>query len=148
MIVLYALLAVGIGAFVVVQASINGELRGLVGDPYRTALVSTTVSTIFLFVLSGIVYRRPIPAGHVFTDATWWMWVGGVLGAIYVAAAAVLITKLGSAVMFTLVILGQLVMAVIMDHYGMIGLDKHPVSVPRIAGIALVLIGVVIVRRS
>ena len=76
MIVLYALLAVGIGAFVVVQASINGELRGLVGDPYRTALVSTTVSTIFLFVLSGIVYRRPIPAGHVFTDATWWMWVG------------------------------------------------------------------------
>jgi transporter family-2 protein len=132
----------------VVQASINGELRGLVGDPYRTALVSTTVSTIFLFILSGIVYRRPIPAAHVFTDATWWMWVGGILGAIYVAAAAILVSRLGSAVMFTLVILGQLVMAVIMDHFGMIGLDKHPVSAPRIAGIALVLLGVVIVRRS
>ena len=148
MIVVFVLLAMVIGASVVVQASINGELRFLVGDPYRTALISTTVSTLFLIVLSTVVVGRPVPDGSVFTGAPWWMWVGGVLGAIYVAAAAVLISKLGSAVMFTLIILGQLMTAVVMDHFGMIGLDKHPVTAPRIIGIALVLIGVVLVRRS
>lgn len=148
MIVVFVLLATVIGASVVVQASINGELRILVGDPYRTALISTTVSTLFLIVLSTIVVGRPVPDGSVFAGAPWWMWVGGVLGAIYVAAAAVLISKLGSAVMFTLIILGQLVTAVVMDHFGMIGLDKHPVTAPRIIGISLVLIGVVLVRRS
>jgi len=148
MIVVFVLLAMAIGASVVIQASINGELRILVGDPYRTALISTTVSTLFLIALSTIVIGRPIPDGAVFTGAPWWMWVGGVLGAIYVAAAAVLVSKLGSAVMFTLIILGQLIMAVIMDHFGMIGLDKHPVTAPRIIGISLVLIGVVLVRRS
>lgn len=148
MIVFYIVLAAAIGAGVVVQASINGELRTLVGDPYRTALVSTTVSTISLLLLSVIVYQRPVPANHVFSNAPWWMWAGGILGAIYVAAAAILVTRLGSAVMFTLIILGQLITAVIMDHYGMIGLDKHPVSVPRVVGITMVLLGVILVRRS
>jgi transporter family-2 protein len=148
MIALYVLLAAGSGAMVVIQASINGELRGLVGDPYRTALVSTTVSTVFLFTLSAVTNGRPVPAGSVFTDAPWWMWIGGILGAIYVAAAAVLISKLGSAVLFTIVIFGQLVMAVIMDQYGWIGLEKHPVNAQRVAGIVLVLLGVVLVRRS
>ena len=148
MIVFYVVLAAAIGAGVVVQASINGELRTLIGDPYRTALVSTTVSTISLLLLSVIVYRRPVPANHVFADAPWWMWVGGILGAIYVAAAAILVTRLGSAVMFTLIILGQLITAVVMDHYGMIGLDKHPVSLPRVVGITMVLLGVIVVRRS
>jgi bacterial/archaeal transporter family-2 protein len=148
MIVVYVVLAMVIGASVVIQASINGELRILVGDPYRTALISTTVSTLFLIALSAVLVGRPVPEGAVFTGAPWWLWVGGVLGAIYVAAAAVLVSKLGSAVMFTLIILGQLLMAVVMDHFGLIGLDKHPVTAPRIIGISLVLIGVVLVRRS
>jgi transporter family-2 protein len=148
MIVFYVLLAAVGGALVVVQASINGELRLLVGDPYRTALISTTVSTIFLFALSGLMNGRPVPDGSTFSNASWWMWTGGILGAVYVAAAAVLITKLGSAVLFTLVIFGQLVTAVLMDHFGLIGLEKHPVSAARIVGILLVLAGVVIVRKS
>ena len=148
MIVFYVLLAALGGALVVVQASINGELRLLVGDPYRTALISTTVSTIFLFALSGLMNGRPVPDGSTFSNASWWMWTGGILGAVYVAAAAVLITKLGSAVLFTLVIFGQLVTAVLMDHFGLIGLEKHPVSAVRIVGILLVLAGVVIVRKS
>ena len=148
MIAAYIVLALVIGASVVVQASINGELRVLVGDPYRTALISTTVSSLFLFGVSVVAYGRPYPDRSVFTGAPWWMWAGGILGAIYVAAAALLVATLGSAVMFTLIILGQLIMAVVMDHYGMIGLDKHPVTAPRIIGIALVLSGVVLVRRS
>jgi transporter family-2 protein len=148
MVVIYALLAAAIGASVVLQASINGELRTLVGDPYRTALISTTVSTIFLLAMSAVLVGKPVPDGSVFAHAPWWMWVGGVLGAIYVAAAAYLVSKLGSAFMFTVIIFGQLVMAVMMDQFGWVGLDKHPITLPRVAGIALVLIGAILVRRS
>lgn len=148
MIALYVLVAMAIGAGVVMQASINGELRHLVGDPYRTALISTSVSTIFLFALSGVLLGKPLPNASVFSGASWWMWTGGILGALYVAAAALLISKLGSALMFTVIILGQLIAAVVMDHYGMIGLDRHPISATRILGITLVLTGVVLVRRS
>jgi bacterial/archaeal transporter family-2 protein len=148
MVVIYALLAAAIGASVVLQASINGELRTVVGDPYRTALISTTVSTLFLILMSAALVGKPVPDGDVFSNAPWWMWVGGVLGAIYVAASAYLVSKLGSAFMFTVIIFGQLVMAVSMDQFGWVGLEKHPITVPRVVGIALVLVGAVLVRRS
>jgi len=148
MVVIYAVLAAAIGASVVLQASINGELRSLVGDPYRTALISTTVSTLFLFVLSAVLVGKPVPDSSVVSGMTWWMWVGGVLGAIYVAASAYLVSKLGSAFLFTIIIFGQLVMAVLMDQYGWVGLDKHPITVLRVLGIALVLGGAILVRRS
>lgn len=148
MVAFYILLAVAIGGSGVVQASINGELRSLVGDPYRTALISTTVSTLSLLLVSTLAYGRPYPGRTVLAEAPWWIWIGGLIGAVYVAASAVLVTRLGSAVLFTLVILGQLIAAVVMDHFGMIGLDKNPVNAPRLIGIALVLTGVVLVRRS
>jgi bacterial/archaeal transporter family-2 protein len=148
MVVVYAVLAAAIGASVVLQASINGELRSLVGDPYRTALVSTTVSTLFLFAMSAVLVGKPIPDSTVFADAPWWIWVGGVLGAIYVAAAAYLVSKLGSAFLFTAIIFGQLTMAVVMDQFGWVGLDKHPITAPRVVGIGLVLAGAILVRRS
>lgn len=148
MVVIYALLAAAIGASVVLQASINGELRTLVGDPYRTALISTTVSTVFLLVLSAVLIGRPVPDGGTLSGMPWWMWVGGVLGAIYVAASAYLVSKLGSAFMFSVIIFGQLAMAVLMDQFGWVGLDKHPITVPRVVGIALVVIGAILVRRS
>ena len=148
MVVVFALLAAAIGASVVLQASINGELRTLVGDPYRTALVSTTVSTLFLIVMSTLLVGRPVPDGSLFSNAPWWIWVGGVLGAIYVAASAYLVSKLGSAFMFSVIIFGQLMMAVLMDQFGWVGLDKNPITAPRAVGIALVLVGAILVRRS
>lgn len=147
MTLLFVLIAVAVGASGVIQVGINSDLRSLIGNPYQTALISTTVSTLFLIVLSMIVYGRPYPDGDVLREMHWWMWTGGVIGALFVAATAALVSRLGSSFMFTLVILGQLSMAVVMDHYGWFGLDKHPTSFARIAGIGLVLIGVVVVRK-
>jgi transporter family-2 protein len=78
----------------------------------------------------------------------WWMWTGGIIGAIFVAGTAALVSRLGGAVLFTVIILGQLVGAVILDNYGWFGVDKNPISMPRIAGVLLVIVGAVIVRRS
>ena len=148
MTLVFVLLAVTIGSLVVVQASINSELRVMVGDAWRAALISTSVSTLSLLVITTVIQGRPWPSGEAVSAATWWMWVGGILGAIYVAASSVLVARLGSAVLFALVILGQLVTSVVMDHFGVLGLEKHDISLPRLIGVAMLLAGVVLIRWS
>ena len=147
MTLVFLVLAVGIGSIVVVQASINSELRGIVGDPWRTALISTTVSTICLFVASLAVKGTAWPSSGEAGAISWWMWTGGVLGAIYVAAASILVARLGSAVLFALVISGQFVTSVVMDHFGVIGLDRQEITPGRAAGVLLLIAGVVLIRR-
>ncbi|HQY30107.1 MAG TPA: DMT family transporter [Thermomicrobiales bacterium] len=148
MIAIFVLLTLAMGATAVVQVGINSELRSLVGNPYQTALISTLVSTIFLIAVSLAVYHRPIPEGYVFREMDWWMWTGGIIGALFVAGTAALVSRLGSSVMFTLIILGQLGGAIVIDHFGWFGLDEHPITLTRVAGIALVIVGAVVVRSS
>ncbi len=142
------LLAIGIGASGVVQASINNQVRLLSGDAYRAALLSTSVSTASLLVVSLIYKKGQLFEGNVIGQMHWWMWTAGIIGAVFVAASALLVARLGSAFLFTLIVAGQLVAAVVMDHYGVLGLDKHQITAPRVFGIALVMAGVVLVRRS
>ena len=148
MIFLFIAIAAAVAATGVIQTGINSDLKVLVGNPYQAALISTTVSTLFLICLSTIMVGRPYPEMHLLREAPWWMWTGGIIGALFVAATAALVSKLGSSVMFTVIILGQLAMAVAMDHYGWFGLDKHPISALRLGGIFLVILGVVVVRRT
>lgn len=146
MTVVYVLAAVAIGAFVVVQASVNGKMRVQLGDPWHAALISTSVSTLFLMTLATIAKGRPVPEMSKFTGAPWWVWTGGLLGAVYVAVALVLVTRLGSSVLFALVILGQMIAAMVMDHFGLIGLPRHEINPPRILGALLLVAGVALIR--
>src|SRR4051794_41596936 len=92
MTIVFVGIALALGITAVVQVGINSDLRSLIGNPYQTALISTTVSTVFLIVLSTVAYHRPYPDMQVFRDANWWMWTGGVIGALFVAGGA----RLGS----------------------------------------------------
>jgi transporter family-2 protein len=144
---LFVILAVGIGASGVLQAGINNQVRILTGDAFRAALLSTSVSTGTLLVVATIYHRgRTLEPAHI-GQMHWWMWTAGVIGAIFVAASALLVARLGSAMLFMLIVAGQLVGAVVMDHFGWLGLEKHEISIPRILGVSLVMAGVVLVRR-
>lgn len=143
----FIVLAFALGASGVLQASMNNQVRLITGDAFRAALLSTSVSTGSLLLISLLYKRGAILDGNVFAQMQWWMWTAGIIGAIFVAATAFLVARLGSAFLFTLIVAGQLVGAIVMDHYGMVGLERNPVSLPRIAGVGLVLAGVVLVRR-
>jgi transporter family-2 protein len=69
-------------------------------------------------------------------------------GAIYVAVAAFAAPRIGLASLITIGIAGQIAVAIWLDHIGALGLPRDPISLGRIAGAALVVIGVVLVRRS
>lgn len=143
----YLLLAFTIGAGVAVQAGLNAQLRDYVGHSMFAALTNFVVGTLCLVGLL-LALRVPWPGIAGMKAAPIWLWLGGLLGALYVASTVLIAPKLGAAVMFALVIAGQVAMSLILDHYGLIGFPRHPIGLWRIVGGALLVVGVVLVVRN
>ncbi len=78
----------------------------------------------------------------------WYAWLGGFYGAFFVAIAAFGAPKIGVGPLLTAAIGGQLLGAILLDHYGFFGLSRQPVSLEKIGGVALVLVGAWLVRRG
>ena len=116
------------GCFMAIQPAINGQLRFRIGTPAQAAMISTSVSTISLLMFVAVVQRPAWPEGETLRSAPWWIWTGGSLGAVYVAASIVLVQRLSGAVAFSLVVLGQMVCALILDHFGWFGLSQHELT--------------------
>jgi transporter family-2 protein len=141
----YLLLAFAAGVVLPFQAGINAELADWVHSPVRAAFVSFIVGTILLLVASAFVFK-PLPSWERLGHAPWWVWIGGALGAFYVVGSIVSAPKLGAASLIALVVAGQGVASVVVDHFGWVGFAPKHVTVGRILGIALVGAGVLLVR--
>jgi bacterial/archaeal transporter family-2 protein len=144
-VVLYLLFAFVAGAMIPFQAGINAQLAHWIHSPVRAALVSFVVGTIALLVLSVAIWR-PLPSGSRIADAPWWVWIGGLLGAFYVAGSVVVAPRLGAAVLLAAVVAGQLLASLLVDQFGWVGFREHHISPGRAIGMALVLGGVLLVR--
>jgi len=76
----------------------------------------------------------------------WWIWSGGLLGAFLVASTVVLAPRLGAASMVALIVAGQMLASICLDHFGWIGYPVHPVSGLRMLGVFFLVGGVVLIR--
>jgi bacterial/archaeal transporter family-2 protein len=138
--------AVIVGVILPVQAGVNAQLRSALGHPLAAALVSFTVGTVGLGVLA-LALRTPVPFAAALGRSPWWHWVGGLLGAIYVAGTIVLAPRLGAATLIAAVVAGQMLASLVLDQYGWVGFAAHPVTLARALGAALVVTGVILVQR-
>ena len=145
MVWLYLLLAFLGGIALPVQAGVNAQLAHWVNSPVRAAFVSFLVGTIALFLISLLVFR-PLPSSSRLADIPWWVWTGGLLGGFYVVVSAVTAPTLGAATLVALIVAGQSLASLVVDHFGWVGFEQHHVSPGRLAGMALVAAGVVLVR--
>ena len=133
------------GAATALQAPTNAKMMGAVGSPVNAAFVSFAVGTAALGILAVILQAKPdLEASRALP---WYAWVGGLYGAIFVVAAAWGVPRLGVATTITLMVAGQLLLSLFLDHFGAFGAPQHPISLGRLAGVALVLAGVLMVRR-
>lgn len=140
------LLAVMSGASIVLQQALNANLRTLLNSAAWSGFMSYFVGTLCMIVLA-IALRDPIPSASVAARVPWWAWSGGLFGAIFIGLAVVLVPKLGAATFFALLITGQLVASVAFDHFGLLGLAQRSVDLTRVIGVALLIGGVVLIRR-
>jgi transporter family-2 protein len=141
----YLLFGFVAGAMLPIQFGINAQLATWLDSPLRATLVSFVVGTVALFAVMVAAYRD-WPAGAAVTGAPWWVWAGGLLGAFYVLGSVVAAPKLGAATLVAVILAGQAVASLLVDHFGWVGFEENPVTPGRLLGIALVVAGVGLVR--
>lgn len=142
----YIIIALLAGAVLPMQAAVNAQLRYVVGSSLLAALVSFGMGTAALLVYAAFA-RLTLPDGRAALQAPWWAWSGGLLGAFYVLTAILVAPRLGTAALMGLALSGQLIAALVLDHYGLLGLSVHPLSLWRVVGTILLLAGVVLITR-
>ena len=142
----YILLALAAGAMMPTQAATNNKMAMVVANPILSAFISFFVGTIALFVYL-LVAGVPLANLASAKEAPAVAWIGGLLGAFFVAAAVTLVPRLGVAMTFSLIIAGQMLVTLIIDHFGLLGVPVKEVSLARIGGIVLIAGGVVLIRK-
>jgi bacterial/archaeal transporter family-2 protein len=141
---LAVLLTAVAGGLIALQAPINAGLGRATGS-LPAALVSFAVGTVALaaiVVLSG----KAGGLGSTF-DVSWYYLLGGLLGAVYVANALVVVSTIGAGGVAAATIAGQLTASVAIDRLGLFGLDQIPLSPERLIGVALLVAGTVLIVR-
>jgi transporter family-2 protein len=144
---LLAVLAVVAGSFLSIQAAINAQLSRGIGSPVLAAVVSFAAGLAALLVGSW-ASGASLPARGMAAGVPAYAWVaGGLLGASYLTANIFLTPRLGTAAMMSLAICGQLLAALAIDRYGLLGLAVRPVGLARLLGAAMLLGGAFLITR-
>ena len=131
-----------------IQTSVNTRLRKKVCSPYNASLVSFVVALLFLSALLLITGQGlHIPLAQLLNEPAW-IWIGGICGLVFLTGNILLFSKLGGVQTVVLPVLGQILMGLIIDNFGLFYSQKTPLSVFRIAGAVMVILGVVLVSMA
>lgn len=144
--VLWALMGVIAGACIAAQAPINASLGRALEVPVAAAAVSFLAGGVVLWALAFIfshLNSTPINFG---APAPWTFVAGGLLGAFYVFSNITLTPIMGAAAVMALSVTGQLVGGLLLDKIGFMGMAVREISMGRLAGAVLLVVGAVMIR--
>lgn len=144
--VVYTLLVLAVGGALSVQTQVNARLGQQLGHPIVAAAASFIIGLVLLLVIAFLV-RAPMPTGEALAATPLRWWIGGALGALFIAISIVIAPRIGLGYFATLVIAGQLIAALWLEHSGWLETQQHPVTLVRVLGAVLVLLGAMLVRR-
>lgn len=147
--VLFAAVAAALlaGTALAAQPGVNGALAARTRFPLHASLVSFVIGTVALLLIC-LVWTRSLPSPRDLAGTPTWVLTGGLLGAIVVTASLLIGPKVGATTWLALLVVVQLTVSVVLDHFGWAGYQVHPVSTVRLVGVSLLGIGVVLVCRS
>ena len=142
---LAAIATAAVGGMIALQAPINSHLGKATGT-FPAALISFGIGTILLLAIV-------IVTGHLnelsgLTNVRWYYLLGGVLGAAYVTTVLLTVRTLGAGGVTAATVAGQLTTAMVVDRLGVLGLEKTPITAPRMIGVLLLFAGTVLVIRT
>jgi transporter family-2 protein len=140
-------LALGAGAALPVQGAINAQLRSDLDAPIAAGAVSFVVAAAGMGALLAAT-RAPRPQLEPLRRLPWWGWLGGLVGATYVTSVFLLIPEIGTAPTIALTVAGQQVASVFVDRYGLLRLPRRPVPPARLAAVAALLAGVLLITLA
>jgi transporter family-2 protein len=131
---------------VVVQQILNANLRAQLSSAIWSGFASYLVGVLCMTALAGAL-QEPFPSTAMMARIPWWAWSGGLFGAIFIGISILVAHQLGAATLIALLVTGQMTAAIILDHFGWLGLTQRPVDIPRMIGVCLLIGGVLLIRR-
>jgi transporter family-2 protein len=134
------------GGLVALQAPINSMLGRSVGT-FQAAFMSFAIGTVVLALIAGLAKGGFGDVGEA-RHLPWYYLTGGMLGAAYVTTVLVTVRALGAGGVVAATISGQLTLGVLIDQLGILGVTRQPITVARIAGVALLAAGTYLVVRG
>jgi transporter family-2 protein len=144
---LLAPLAILLGAVLTTQVATNTQLGKALANPYIPATVNMASGLIVTMILTWALTSQ-WPSREMMREAPWYLWpAGGILGVAYLTGNILLAPKLGAGALVALVVAGQLIFSVLLDHFGWFGFEQHPAGVARLAGCSLMVAGVFLISR-
>jgi len=139
-----ALVAGGAGMALVVMQALNAGLGAQLGSPLWAGLVNYVVSTATIGLVL-IFLREPWPFLAAWRVSPQF-WFGGAFGTLYVLASILMLRKLGVATLIALLVAGQMIGSLVVDHFGLFGVKPHPIDAIRLAGATMLVGGVLLIR--
>ena len=139
----YLIIALAAGVALATQSAINTQLaKAMSGEAVIATFISFAVGTLVLFFIAWV---KTDLWGNLsaIPSQPWWKLIGGVLGAIVVFTTVLLAPKLGITAMLFFIIVGQLITATTIDHFGLIGMPIREVNITKFIGLIIVAFGLV-----
>ena len=139
----YLIVALAAGVALATQSAINTQLaKAMSGEAVIATFISFAVGTIILFFIAWV---KTDLWGNLsaIPSQPWWKLIGGILGAVVVFTTVLLAPKLGITAMLFFIIVGQLITAATIDHFGLIGMPIREVNITKFIGLIIVAFGLV-----
>ena len=142
---IYIFVAILAGIVFAVQPAVNENVGRYLNHPIQASFISFLVGTLILLVVNFALGLK-FPSTEKLTAIPWWFWfTGGAIGAFVVTVALTIQPKIGAGVWISCFIFGQLVMSILLDNYGWLGLTIHPINPMRSLGAFLLALGAILV---
>ncbi len=133
------------GAFLPIQAGLNTRLGKAIESPVHASLISFVIGAFAVFLYSLLTKQQV--AWMALKETPAWFFLGGILGAFYVTAIILAFPRIGPALTFGLVVAGQMIISVILDHFNVLVAQQHAFNIWRLLGVILIVSGVIIIRK-
>jgi transporter family-2 protein len=137
-----------VGAVLPVQAVLNTKLGKQTGGPLMGSLLSFLVGLICLLIINFLTNYNALTSIKPFSVTPWYIWLGGLLGAVYVTCIIFVNQQQGVALTFALVVTGQIFISLIIDHFGLFGSAVQPISLAKIIGALLIIAGLFLIKNK
>ena len=147
---LWQLMAVVSGCLSASITGVYAQLSAIVvehgGSPMQATTVAFGVATVVLLLFCTLNGSVRLIGKAFSSEYPWWMWFGGLCGAVIVFGNAWLVAHVGVGVFVMALLVGQLALSQLMEHYGWLGAPRKRITWTQALGILLMLAGVAIIR--
>ena len=132
---------------VATQTAVNGYLGVAAGSPIKASVISFIVGIILLAIICIVLrLKNGKPKEEKPAKNPWWMWIGGILGGLYVLANVYLSRIVGTGMTVIILLVGSTTGGILVDHFGIFESPKKAVNRQKMLGVLIMILGAAAIK--